>query len=73
MPALEIVNKLVYSMRVHQIPGGECHRHRKGFRKETVRFGLSVIFGIFDMDASRYADELWCFFCACTVVFPPKY
>ena len=56
-----------------KIPGGECHRHGKGFKKEMMRFKLSVIFGIFGMDASRYADELWQFFCTCTVVFPLKY
>ena len=38
-----------------------------------TRFGLSIIFGIFSMDASRWADELWQLFCACTVVFPLKY
>ena len=45
-----------------KIPGGECHRHEKGFRKETMRFGISVIFSIFGMDASRCTDELWQFF-----------
>ena len=37
-----------------------------------MRFGISVIFGIFGMDASRCTDELWQFFHACTVVFPAK-
>ena len=35
------------------MPGGECHRHEKGFGKEMMRFGLSVIFGIFGVDAGR--------------------
>ena len=48
-----------------RIPGGECHRHGKGFRKETMRFRLSVIFGIISVDAGRCADKLWQFFCAC--------
>ena len=72
VPMLEFVNKLVYSMRHTEIPGGECHRHEKGFGKETMRFILSVIFGIFGMDAGRYTDEPWQFFCARTVVFPLK-
>ena len=44
----------------------------KGFGKETMRFGLSVIFGIFGVDAGGFTDKLWQFFCACAVVFPPK-
>ena len=52
-----------------KIPGGECHRHETGFGKEMTRFGISIIFGLFGMDASRYADELWQFFCTCAVVF----
>ena len=51
----------------------KCHRHGKGFRRETMRFGISVIFGIFGVDAGRCADELWQFFCTCTAVFPLKY
>ena len=61
---LEFVNKLVYStVQGHtEIPGGGCHRHEKGFGKETIRFGISIIFGIFGMDARGCADELWQFF-----------
>ena len=45
-------NKVVYGMRVHtEIPKGECHRHKTGFGKETMRFRISVIFGLFGMDA----------------------
>ena len=33
----------------------------KGLGKEMMRFGLSVIFGIFGMDAGRCADKLWQF------------
>ena len=44
----------------------------KGLGKEMTRFGLSVIFGVFGVDASRCADELWQFPCTCAVVFPPK-
>ena len=44
----------------------------KGLEKEMTRFGLSVIFEIFGMDAGRCTDKLWWFHCACTVVFPPK-
>ena len=55
-----------------EIPGGEYHRHRKGFRKEMTRFRVSVIFGIFGMDVGGCMDELWQFFCACAVVFLPK-
>ena len=43
----------------------------KGLGKETMRFGDSIIFGTFAMDAGRCADEPWQFCCACTVVFPP--
>ena len=46
-----------------------CHRHETGFRKEMMRFEISIIFGLFGMDAGGCADELWQFFCACTVVF----
>ena len=60
-------------MRAHWNTWGECHRHRKGFGRETMGFRISVIFRIFGMDASRCTDELWQFFCACAVVFPPKY
>ena len=50
---LESINKLVYGMRVHtEMPGGECHRHEKWFGKEMMRFGISVTFGLFGMDAS---------------------
>ena len=34
-----------------------------------MRFGISIIFGLFGMDAGGCVDELWQFFCACTVVF----
>ena len=37
-----------------------------------MRFGLSIIFRIFDVDASGCADELWQFCCTCTVVVLPK-
>ena len=42
-----------------------------GLGKETKRFRASVIFGTFGVDASRCADKLWQFFCACAVVFLP--
>ena len=44
----------------------------KGLGKETMRFGLSVIFRIIGVDTGRYADELWQLFCICTVVFPTE-
>ena len=47
---LEFVNKVVYGTRAHQNTWGECHRLKNGFRKETMRFGIFVIFGIFGMD-----------------------
>ena len=31
------VNKLVYGMRAHLIPGGECHRHKNRFGSETTK------------------------------------
>ena len=52
------------------MPGGECHRHETGFGKEMTRFGISIIFGLFGVDARGCADELRQFFCACAVVFP---
>ena len=45
-----------------------CHRHEKGFGKEMMRFGISIIFSLFGMDTGGCADKLWWFFCA--VVFP---
>ena len=45
---------------------------KKGLGKEMMRFGLSVIFGIFDVAAGGCADKLWQFCCICTVVFLPK-
>ena len=39
------------------MPGGECHRHKTGFGKETTRFGISVISSLFGMDAGRCTDE----------------
>ena len=56
-----------------EIPGGECHRHGKRVWKRGNKVGLSVIFRIFGMDAGRYTDELWWFFCTCAVVFLLKY
>ena len=70
---LEYVNKLVMVQGHTEIPRGECHRHGKGFGKERTRFRLSMIFRIFGVDASRCADEILHFFCACAVVFPLKY
>ena len=37
-----------------------------------MTFRISVIFGLFGVDAGRYADKLWWFFCTCAVVFPAK-
>ena len=34
------------AQRYTKIPGGECHRHRKGIAKETKRFGALVVFGV---------------------------
>ena len=31
--------------------------HKRGFRKETMRFGISVTFGLFGMDTGRCADK----------------
>ena len=28
-----------------EIPGGQCHRHENGFRKETTRFQTFIISG----------------------------
>ena len=47
----------------------KCHRHETGFGKE-MWFEISNVFCLFGMDASGCADELWWFFCPCTVVFP---
>ena len=55
-----------------EIPGGECHRHGKGIKKETMRFAAFVIIGDSEMDASRCTDEQWQFECTCTMVFPPE-
>ena len=43
--------------------------HRKGIKKEMMRFGAFVIFGGSDVDAGRFADEPWQFQSACAVVF----
>ena len=52
-----------------EIPGGECHRHEKGFGNETKWFRISVIFRSSGMDTSRYADEPCQIQCACAMVF----
>ena len=44
----------------------------KGLGKEMMRFGLSVIFRIFSVDASGCADEPWQFHCTCAVVSHQK-
>ena len=49
-----------------------CHRHEEGFGKEMTRFGISVIFGIFGMDAGGCADKLWWFFLDMHSGFPTK-
>ena len=67
-----LFNKLDYGKRHTEIPGGSVTGMEKGLGKETMRFGLSVIFGIFSVDASRCTDKTWQFCCTCTVVFPPK-
>ena len=69
---LESVNKLVYGMRTHsKYLGGECHRHEKGFRKETMRFRISVTFSSFGMDAPAglHRQTMVVLPCMCTVVF----
>ena len=37
------INKVVHGTRVHQNTWGECHRHKNGFRKETMRFQTFII------------------------------
>ena len=44
----------------------------KGLGKETTRFGLSAIFGVFDVDPGGCADKPWQLCCSCAVVFPLK-
>ena len=73
MPVLEISNKLVYGMRVHQNTWGRVSQAWKRVQKRDNEFRITIIFGIFGMDAGRCTDELWWFFCTCTVVFAPKY
>ena len=72
MPALKYVNKLVYGTRAYQNTWESVTDTEKGFGKETMRSRLSIVFGIFGMDAGRYAHELWQFHCTSTVVFPLK-
>ena len=73
MPALKYVNKLVYGTRdALKYLGESVTGTAKGFGKEMMRLRLSVIFGIFGMDAGRCADKLWWFCCTCAVVFPPE-
>ena len=50
-----------------EIPGESVTGMEKGLGKEMMRFRLSVIFGIFGMDAGRCADEPWQFCCTCAV------
>ena len=42
------------------------------FRKKQQGSGVAVVTGDSSGDASRCADELWHFFCICTVVFLQK-
>ena len=55
-----------------KIPGGECHRHEKGFGNEMKQFRISIIFRGSVVDAARYADKPWQFQCACEMVFLPQ-
>ena len=69
-------NILVYGMRVHQNTWGRVSQTQNGFRKrddEISKFSYETVKRLFSMDASGSADEPWQFFCACTVVFPPKW
>ena len=60
-------------MRAHQNTWGRVSQARKQVWKrddEILNIHIKQLFG---MDASGYADEPWQFFCACAVVFPPKW
>ena len=49
-----------------------CHRHKNGFGKETMRFGISVMFGIFGVDAGRCANEAMAVLLHICCGFPAK-
>ena len=41
-----------------------------GLRKRQRGLDVSIITRDSGIDAGRVTDELWCFLCTCTVVFP---
>ena len=43
-------------MMVHQIPGGECHRHGNWVKEKTERFGCIYSVQGSGVDAGRCAD-----------------
>ena len=43
-----------------------------GLRKRWRGSDASIVTGDYSVDASRCTDELWCFLCTYTVVFPPE-
>ena len=70
------VNKLVYGMRVHQNTWGKVSQAQKWVRKQDdEKPNLTILLNkqLFGMDAGRCTDKPWQFFCACAVVFLPKW
>ena len=59
-----IILMLYYSLSIY-VTGTEF-----GLRKRQRGLDAFIVTGDSGMDASRCADELQCFQCTCTVVFP---
>ena len=73
---LGLINKVVHGTRAHQNTWGRVSQAQKWVRKrdnEIPKLLYQMVKRLFGMDASRYADEPWRFFCTCAVVFPPKW
>ena len=56
-------------MRVHRNTWGRVSQAQNQVKEKTERFGCIYSIQGSRVDASRCADEWWCFWCACTVVF----
>ena len=58
-----------------EIPGGESHRHEKGFGNETMKNQTEPYFcnkQLFGMDAGGCTDKPWQLLCAVHSGFPTK-
>ena len=72
---LGLINKVVHGMRAHQNTWWRVSQAQKRVWKrddEIPKLSYRMVKWLFGMDTGGCTDEPWQFFCACTVVFPPK-